>query len=111
MIHPAKLANIVLQNDAGQKVIFSEMVHMATSDFFQKKNATFREFQNENFVFITGEKYDSQAKNDTFSQNEFIEIIAKNFHFVEENSSLYEGIDAEKIAYIDAKKEDIDAIL
>lgn len=52
-INPAVLANVTLENGAGQKVVFVKMSHIATEEFYEKKRDSLRALSADNFVFLT----------------------------------------------------------
>ncbi len=118
-INPARLANIVLQNDAGQKVVFVKMSHIATPKFFEEKNASLNILEDEGFVFLAegvgSGSVDSESKINEVMGFNFTSLgysqIAEIFGLAEQDDSLYDGIDSEKIINVDLKIDDVVALL
>lgn len=66
--NPAQLSNVVLENSAGQKVVFVKMSHIATQNFLQKKKDSIENLANSGYkIMIEGVGSGSQDSANRFN--------------------------------------------
>lgn len=114
-INPGVSPNIVLQNSAWQEIVFVNMSHIATEDFYNQKNNSLKNFSNSGFVFLvewvkpgTSESHEIFNWNLGFNfDKNLYSNLAELVDLKEQTSDLYSGIDSSKMISIDMTMDEI----
>lgn len=118
-INPGVSPNIVVQNSLWQEIVFVNMSHIATEDFYNQKNNSLKNFSNSGFVFLvegvgtwTTESHEIFNQNLGFTFNEDLyPNIAKIMDLSAQDEKIFDWIESEKLISIDMKMDEIAELL
>lgn len=116
VINPLNLPNITLQNDAGQKVVFVAMMHIAKGDFYSEKNASLKKLAENNFTILAeGVQSGSPESEEKLNKimgfdfvNDGYEKFAKILALTPQSlDNTYGGIDENRLKSVEPSIDDI----
>ncbi len=117
---PWELADISLSNGSGGNIVFLEMSHIASADFYNQKKQTIQKLEKEWFTFIVewvrpgsgeSEKILDASLGIDFTPTLYktvSDLISLDF---QDNATLFAGVSSGALAFVDISVDDIAGLL